>query len=187
MPNKVSFTGLKSPWEMVKAEILTELEEYQVVTHPTWSVPELRSILIEQRVERGRGAVQTPDPMAGLTKLNLKELIVEAEKRRIPMPEKPSQSGPGHAPPARHGHHIERHRHPLRPLQGLQGKARGLPEVDGSWQQPSGPDTVRQLGRRGALQERGEDTPAAQRRVCGPRGDDQDAAREGHDRVLQGG
>lgn len=60
-----------------------------VTVHPNWSVPELRSILLEQ-LELEKPA-KNENSMKGLTKLSLAELISEAEKLQITMPPKPTR------------------------------------------------------------------------------------------------
>ena len=72
---------------MNKLDILTELQEYDVPVHDSWTVPKLRSILIEQRKERGLGKTHL-DPMAGITKKTLDELMAEARAHNLDLPPK---------------------------------------------------------------------------------------------------
>eukprot|EP00435_Cladocopium_sp_Y103_P059369 s39_g21.t1 len=65
------------------------LECRGVPIHPKWTVPELRSILIEQ-LETDKPA-KGENPLKGLTKLSLDELVAEAEKLKITMPAKPTR------------------------------------------------------------------------------------------------
>ena len=79
-----------SPWNMKKAQLLAELNERGVVVHTSWTVPELRQILIEQRdLEKPPSAVN--DKMKGLTSLKLQELVDLAEKEGISLPTKPTR------------------------------------------------------------------------------------------------
>lgn len=74
---------------MKKAQLIAELTERGITVHPSWTVPELRSILVEQRqLEKPS---QEEDRMKGLTKMTLAQLIAEAEKGHIPMPAKPTR------------------------------------------------------------------------------------------------
>ena len=78
-----------SPWNMKKSQLLAELGERGVTVHPNWTVPELRSILVEQRpLER---PPKEEDKMKGLTKMTLAQLVAEAEKEGIQMPAKPTR------------------------------------------------------------------------------------------------
>ncbi|CAE7625750.1 ND5 [Symbiodinium sp. CCMP2592] len=87
-------SSLKSPWKMNKRELTLELEDYEVLIHATWTVPELRSMVIEQRQAReltskkGRGE---GDPMAGLSKMTLAQLIEEAQKQGVALPTQPTK------------------------------------------------------------------------------------------------
>ena len=75
---------------MKKAQLLAELNERGVVVHTSWTVPELRQILIEQRdLEKPPSAVN--DKMKGLTSLKLQELVDLAEKEGISLPTKPTR------------------------------------------------------------------------------------------------
>jgi hypothetical protein len=74
---------------MRKGELTEELERRGVPVHANWSVPELRSILIEQR-ELEKPAAQT-NPLKGLTKMSLPELVTEAEQLQLTMPAKPTR------------------------------------------------------------------------------------------------
>ena len=74
---------------MKKEQLLVELQERGVVVHRTWTVPELRQILIEQRdLEKPAPA---NDKMKGLTALKLQELVDLAEKEGIALPTKPTR------------------------------------------------------------------------------------------------
>lgn len=55
-----------------------------VAAHPIWSVPELRSILIEQR--QANALAKEEDKLKGLTKMTLQQPKVEAENEKISIP-----------------------------------------------------------------------------------------------------
>ena len=78
-----------SPWNMKKPQLLAELQERGVVVHSSWTVPELRQILIEQRDLEKPPA--TNDKMKGLTSLKLHKLVEMAEKEGITLPAKPTR------------------------------------------------------------------------------------------------
>ena len=73
---------IKSPWKMIKAELQAELEEYSLVVHRKWTVPDLRSMVVEQRNTRGV-TTQKEDPMAGITKMTLPQLLAEGAKLNV--------------------------------------------------------------------------------------------------------
>ena len=83
-------TDLASPWKMRKDELLSELRSYGVVAHMKWTVPELHHLTIEQRKERGIG-IDQPDPMAGITKKKLEELMADARELGMELPPKPTR------------------------------------------------------------------------------------------------
>lgn len=73
---------------MKKQELLIELNDRGVPVHSSWTVPELRSILVEQR------ELEKPneeDRMKGLSKLTLEQLVEEAKKENISIPAKPTR------------------------------------------------------------------------------------------------
>ena len=84
----MSAPALKSP---LKAELQAELEAYSVVVHHKWTVPELRSLVIEQRQARGVSSTNKEDPMAGITKMTLAQLKTEATKQGLTLPEQPTR------------------------------------------------------------------------------------------------
>ena len=71
---------------MKKAQLLAELEETGVVAHSSWTVPELRSLLIEQR--QAAAPPKEEDKLKGLSKMTLAQLTEEAKKENIPIPAK---------------------------------------------------------------------------------------------------
>jgi uncharacterized protein (DUF3820 family) len=81
---------LKSPWKMNKAELTAELNRLGMVTHDSWLVPELRSLVSEARQETATKSSQDQE-LKGVTKLSLAELIAQAHSMHIPIPEKPTR------------------------------------------------------------------------------------------------
>ena len=80
---------LPSPWKMLRADLIRELEVYEVAIHPKWTVPELRQTLVEQReIRYPKGSA---DPSTGLTKMKLPELIEKAEAMDLELPPKPTR------------------------------------------------------------------------------------------------
>lgn len=74
---------------MKKGQLLAELAERGVTAHPSWTVPELRSILVEQRqLEK---PAPEEDRMKGLTKMTLQQLVEEAKKDNLVLPAKPTR------------------------------------------------------------------------------------------------
>ena len=73
-----------SPWKMRKAELVKALEEMNVDVNPSWTVPELREILLEHRGERNKLA-------AGYTRFNLDELKNMCRETKLEMPAKPTK------------------------------------------------------------------------------------------------
>ena len=74
---------------MKRHGLVEELEMRGVAVNRSWSVPELRSILIEQKeVEK---PPKTDTGVKGLTKLSLSELVTEAEALSMVMPPKPTR------------------------------------------------------------------------------------------------
>eukprot|EP00913_Durusdinium_trenchii_P017481 g16427.t1 len=87
---KTATSPVQSPWKMKKAEILKELSEtHQVPASSSWTVPELRTMLIESRQSLEPKA--QADPMKGITKYSLTESIEQAKAEGIPMPPKPTK------------------------------------------------------------------------------------------------
>ena len=76
---------------MKKEQLLQELGERGVVVHRSWTVPELRQILIEQR-DLEKPQVNN-EKMKGLTSLKLQELVELAEKNGLTIPTKPTNRG----------------------------------------------------------------------------------------------
>lgn len=78
-----------SPWSMKKPQLLDALEARNVVVHPSWTVPELRQILLEQ-MGKDKPA-KAENALKGMSKMTLAELIKESEKLEISMPAKPTR------------------------------------------------------------------------------------------------
>ena len=76
---------LKSPCKMNKAELTAELNRLGMVTHDSWLVPELRSLVSEARQETVTKSSQDQE-LKGVTKLSLAELIAQAHSMHIPIP-----------------------------------------------------------------------------------------------------
>ncbi|CAE7917780.1 RE2 [Symbiodinium sp. KB8] len=66
---------------MKKPELLEELKRHGVPVHPKWTVPELRSVLGEERAKK-----QGTTPQKGLSSMTLDELRTTAEELRIDYP-----------------------------------------------------------------------------------------------------
>lgn len=78
--------GFLSPWKMRKPELIQELAERKITFHPSWTVPELRALVIEAR-ERDAPA-DTPNPLKGITRMCLEDLVETAKKMGIQPPVK---------------------------------------------------------------------------------------------------
>ena len=77
-----------SPWNMRKDELVTALHNRDVLIHESWTVRELRGILVEQiKVEK----VTEPTETRGLAKMSLQQLIDECKSLDIEMPGKPTR------------------------------------------------------------------------------------------------
>lgn len=79
-----------SPWKMLKAQLLEELKEKGVPAHSSWTVPELRQIVIETR-QADQPKVEENPALKGLSKASLAELIAKAKQLDISMPVKPTR------------------------------------------------------------------------------------------------
>lgn len=78
----------QSPWNMRKEELLAALRHRDIPVHDSWSVPELRAILVEHcKQEKGIEPTET----RGLAKMNLEQLVQECNKLEITMPTKPTR------------------------------------------------------------------------------------------------
>ncbi|CAE7462138.1 GIP [Symbiodinium sp. CCMP2456] len=64
-----------------------ELQEYQITPHPSWGINEVREMLKEQRQARA-GEQEAPK---GLSKMTLEQLVNEARRCGIILPEKPTK------------------------------------------------------------------------------------------------
>ncbi|CAE6959768.1 HSP90 [Symbiodinium sp. CCMP2592] len=72
---------------MSKASMVEELKEYQITPHPSWGINEVREMLKEQRAAR-TGDVEAPK---GLSKMTLDQLVAEAKRCNIMLPERPTK------------------------------------------------------------------------------------------------
>ena len=78
-----------SPWSMKRSELVEELDRRGIAVHHNWTVPELRSILLEQKeLEK---PPKGENPVKGLTKMTLAELSAEATRLEISMPPVPTR------------------------------------------------------------------------------------------------
>ena len=75
---------------MNKRELIDELGEYEVLIHSSWTVPELRSLVIEQHQARELGGRKNRG-MAGITKMTLVQLQEEVRKLELDMPAQPTK------------------------------------------------------------------------------------------------
>ena len=89
MPPSSAAALLLSPWKMNRAQLVEELELYEIAIHPRWLVPELRQTVIEQR--EIRHPRETANPATGLSKLKLEELINKAKELDLVVPPKPTR------------------------------------------------------------------------------------------------
>ena len=80
---------LPSLWKMRKDAIIAELRSYGVACHERWTLPEVRSILQEQRKERAPPTEE--DRMKGISKLSLGELIAKCQECKVTLPAKPTR------------------------------------------------------------------------------------------------
>ncbi|CAE7268762.1 GIP, partial [Symbiodinium sp. CCMP2456] len=88
-PARRHMASTTSVWKLKKAEIIEELRSYGVPCHERWLLPELRNILQEQRAARAPPA--ETDPMKGISKLSLSELITRCQENQITLPSKPTR------------------------------------------------------------------------------------------------
>ena len=118
-----------------------------------WTVPELRDILIEQRQTHGVPKAAAPDPMKGISKMTLDELVAEAQKQHITLPPKPTKGAPAEDAPRQQ---VDRggHSGALREVQDvvLPGTTTRISTVGGAGieigQLPSGPGFGWRTGQR---------------------------------------
>jgi uncharacterized protein (DUF3820 family) len=74
---------------MNRPELIRELERLGVVVHPSWTVPELRATVVEQR-----NAIKPPkeqDKLKGLSGMSLEQLTAKALEEGLAMPSKPTR------------------------------------------------------------------------------------------------
>ena len=176
----MSAPALKSP---LKAELQAELEAYSVVVHHKWTVPELRSLVIEQRQARGSVKHQQGGPHGR----HHQDDFGAAEDRGHEAGLDPARAAhPRTADedaarrPADRGHHGAA----LRQVQGV-ALCRDTTGVYRDWaileirEQPSRPGPLRELGR-GEREEAGDDASRRRRRPTRTRlGDGASGQRKG--------
>lgn len=73
-----------SPWKMNRPELVETLETMGVTDKKEWTVPELRSILMEYREESAQSQLK------GISSMKLNELIAKCQDEKIPVPQKPT-------------------------------------------------------------------------------------------------
>ena len=74
-----------SPWKMNKPELTSTLVAMGIPVRPDWTVPELRSILSEQKEK------PSTSELKGLSSLKLDQLIQRCKDLNIKIPEKPTR------------------------------------------------------------------------------------------------
>ncbi|CAK9111736.1 Copia protein [Durusdinium trenchii] len=77
--------GQTSPWKMNKPELTSTLVAMGIPVRPEWTVPELRSILSEQKEK------PSTSELKGLSSLKLDQLIKRCKDLNIKIPEKPTR------------------------------------------------------------------------------------------------
>ena len=75
---------------MHRDELRAELHKRQVPFHSSWTVPELRAVLMETRAQDPNSQKIT-NPMKGISKMNLSELTQMARDAHIELPSKPTR------------------------------------------------------------------------------------------------
>lgn len=81
-------SSLSSAWKMNKEALLNELRGMDVLVHQSWTVPELRTLLIDKRKEIHGEPTKA---VTGLSKMSLEQLIEECTKAKIDLPQKPTR------------------------------------------------------------------------------------------------
>ena len=76
--------SLPALWGMKKRELTQELATYGINAHPSWTVPELREMIKEQREARAPEVKN----IKGLSRMTLQDLKGEAVKSNMMLPEK---------------------------------------------------------------------------------------------------
>lgn len=77
-----------SPWSLRKDELVAELRRRDLVVHESWSVPELRTLLVEHRRLEGQ---DDPVEVKGISKMSHQQLMEECRRLDIKLPEKPTR------------------------------------------------------------------------------------------------
>ena len=76
--------SLPALWGMKKPDLVQELKSYGITTHPSWTVPELREMIKEQREAR----TTETKTIKGLSRMSLQDLKTEAAKTNMMLPPK---------------------------------------------------------------------------------------------------
>jgi hypothetical protein len=81
---------VQSVWKMGKEQLTRELVEHGVVVHPNWTVPELRTTVMEQR-EALNPRTEKNDKLKGITQLTLDQLTQKAVEEGLSLPPRPTR------------------------------------------------------------------------------------------------
>ncbi|CAL1145601.1 unnamed protein product [Cladocopium goreaui] len=81
---------VQSVWKMGKEQLTRELVEHGVVVHPNWTVPELRTTVMEQR-EALNPRMDKNDKLKGITQLTLDQLTQKAVEEGLSLPPRPTR------------------------------------------------------------------------------------------------
>ena len=76
-----------SPWSLRKDELIVELRRRGIAVHESWSVPELRTLLVERRSD----GQDDPVEVKGISKMSHQQLVDECRRLDIKLPEKPTR------------------------------------------------------------------------------------------------
>ena len=82
---RMSSTPTISPWKMNKAELVDTLVQMGIPVRKEWTVPELRSIISEQKEDPHHNELK------GLSSMKLDKLITKAREAGIEIPAKPTR------------------------------------------------------------------------------------------------
>ncbi|CAE7350894.1 unnamed protein product [Symbiodinium sp. CCMP2592] len=81
-------TKKKGLWELRREELIAEANARGLMTHPKWTVPELRSIIQEDMKKSSAASSGTPFEATPLTKMTVKDLENALEASGMAVPEK---------------------------------------------------------------------------------------------------
>ena len=89
-PLMSSRSNLPSPWNMNKESVRAELRQREITFHQSWTVPELRTVLMEARAQ-DPNCKKAENHMKGISKLSLEDLIKLAQEAKLELPPKPTR------------------------------------------------------------------------------------------------